>query len=411
LKKAKSIKRGFQPRAEFIKDKDGNLIGDREGIVNRWAEYFSELLNESSQEGVEEIDPVEGEDETPQLPPTIKEVQDAIKSMKNNKAPGEDGIVAEFWKAGGAALEERMHQLITEIWIKEEMPANWSVAIICPLHKKNDILDCANYRGISLLDVAYKIFAKVLNTRLHPIAESLLGEYQCGFRKGRSTIDQIFALRQILEKCYEYNVNVHQLYIDFRKAYDTVRRGKVIEALKSFGITPKLVRLVRMTLVDTTSMVKVDGQLSPPFRVKVGVRQGGVLSATLFNLALESAMRQIPGNPGGTVFNRLLQSLAYADDIAMIARTTSALEEGYTALETAIDSMGLQVSVEKTKYMLSTRSTGNVQQPNSITLNGKQFERCSVFKYMGTTAVDSCALNQEIKARISAGNRCYFVYL
>jgi len=80
------------------------------------------------------------------------------------------------------------------------MPTEWNVIIICPIHKKGDTMECSNYRGVSLLNRAYKIFSNILSARISPFAENIIGNYQCGFRKNRSTTNQIFMLRQILEK-------------------------------------------------------------------------------------------------------------------------------------------------------------------------------------------------------------------
>ena len=81
------------------------------------------------------------------------------------------------------------------IWEKEQLPNQWNERIICPLYKKDDRLDCKNYRPISLLNVAYKIFAIILNQRLADFSEAILGDYQSGFKPNRSTIDNIFMVR------------------------------------------------------------------------------------------------------------------------------------------------------------------------------------------------------------------------
>jgi len=98
------------------------------------------------------------------------------------------------------------------------------MTIICPIHKKSDKTDCQNYRGISLLSVIYKVFAKILAKRLSPYTEHIIGGYQCGLRRDRSTMDKIFALKSILGKCYDYNITLHQLFIDFKQAYDSINR-------------------------------------------------------------------------------------------------------------------------------------------------------------------------------------------
>ena len=125
-------------------------------------------------------------------------------------------------------------------------------SIIVPIYKKGDKTDCNNYGGISLLPTTYKVLSNILLTRLIPYAEEVIGDHQCGFRRNRSTADHIFCIRQILEKKkWEYNEAVHQLFIDFKKAYDSVRREVLYIILIEFGIPKKLVRLAKMCLTET----------------------------------------------------------------------------------------------------------------------------------------------------------------
>ena len=86
------------------------------------------------------------------------------------------------------------------IWKKEKLPEEWKESIIVPIHKKGDKTDCNNYRGISLSPNTYKILSKILLSRLIPYAKEIIGDYQCSFRRKRSTTDHIFCIRQILEK-------------------------------------------------------------------------------------------------------------------------------------------------------------------------------------------------------------------
>lgn len=89
------------------------------------------------------------------------------------------------------------------VWVKEEMLQHWNKTIICLLHKNGDCLGCSNYRDISLITSAYKVLSNILLSSLLPYSEKEIGKYECGFRKGRSTVDQIFTLRMILEKGLE----------------------------------------------------------------------------------------------------------------------------------------------------------------------------------------------------------------
>jgi hypothetical protein len=170
----------------------------------------------------------------------------AIEMLKRYKSPGIDQIPAEL-------IRSEISKLINSIWIKEELPEQWKESIIVPICKKGDKTDCSNYKGISLLSATYKILCNVLLSRLTPYAEEIIGDHQCGFRRNRLTTDHIFCICQILEKKWEYNEAVHQLFIDFKKAYDLVRREALYNILIEFGIPMKLVRLVKMCLNETYS--------------------------------------------------------------------------------------------------------------------------------------------------------------
>jgi hypothetical protein len=122
----------------------------------------------------------------------------------------------------------------------------------------------------------YKILSNILRSRLTPYAEEIIGDQQCGFRRNRSTTDHIFSIRQIREKKWEYNGAVHQLFVDFKKAYDSVRREVLYNILIEFefGIPLKLVRLIKMCLNETYSRVRVGRHLSDRFLIKNGLEQG-----------------------------------------------------------------------------------------------------------------------------------------
>jgi hypothetical protein len=142
-------------------------------------------------------------------------------------------------------LRSEIHKLIKMIWNKEELPHQWKKSIVVPSHKKGDKTDCSNYRGISLLSTWYKIWSNILLARLTPHADEIIGDHQCWFRRNRSTTDQIFYIRQILEKKWEFHGTVHQLFIDFKKAYDSVRREVLYNILIEFGIPRKLVGQIK----------------------------------------------------------------------------------------------------------------------------------------------------------------------
>ena len=168
-------------------------------------------VNEHKQQGKEQVDQnIEASAQEQCIEETnTQEVRDVIKELRNNKAPGGDNICAELVKYGGDKLIQLIYESIKDVRRQEVMPKEWTMTVICPIHKKGDKTDCQIYRWISILSVIYKVFAKILAKRLSHYTERIIVDYQCGFRRDRSTMDQIFALRSILEKCYEYNITLH----------------------------------------------------------------------------------------------------------------------------------------------------------------------------------------------------------
>ena len=179
--------------------------------------------------------------------------------------------------------------------------------------------------GISLLPTTYKILSNILLSRLIPYAKEIIGDHQCGFRRNRSTIDHVFCIRQILEK--NGNEEVHQLLIDFKKAYDSVRREVLYKILIEFGIPRKLVRLIKMSLTETYSRVRVGNNVSGRFPIRNGLKQGDALSPMLFNFALEYAIRRVQVNQVGLKLNGTHQLRACADDVNVLGGSIHTLKE------------------------------------------------------------------------------------
>ncbi|CAK1591299.1 unnamed protein product [Parnassius mnemosyne] len=400
----------FKPRTTACRSKNGQLLNDKDEIVQRWAEYFRELLNSSVQTRPLSV-PVpqallKNQQTDESLYPTIEDTKRAIQSIKNNKSPGMDDIQGELIKYAGTGFEKEFHHLVLQIWNNEKMADDWNTSVICPLHKKGDILDCNNYRGISLLNTGYKVFANMLFNKLKPYVESSLGEYQCGFRPNRSTVDQIFSLRQILEKTFEYNVNTHHLFVDFKAAYDNVHRSFLYQAMMEIGIPTKLVRLTEMTLRNSQSVDRVQTNVSEPFRTNDGLRQGDALSCLLFNIALDKCIRDSKIETKGTIYHKSVQILGYADDLDVIGRSLPAMESAYLALEKSAAEAGLQVNMAKTKYLKASKDQQILLQ--GVNIGNNTFASVNDHVYLGSLVTDNNDVSSEISRRIMAANKCYF---
>ncbi|GFV23301.1 reverse transcriptase domain-containing protein [Trichonephila clavipes] len=181
-----------------------------------------------------------------------------------------------------------------KLWLKygrQKIPIEWEEGSVCPIFKKGDQLECRNYRGLTLLNTAYKIFSNFLFARLQHYTDKVIGNYQCGFIPQRSTIDQIHTLRHISEKTKEYNIKTFHLFVDFKAAYDSINRDKMIEAMTEFKIPKKLANLTKATLKNVLCRIKIQKYLSEPFTTERGLRQGDSLPCLLFNLVLEKCIR------------------------------------------------------------------------------------------------------------------------
>jgi len=189
---------------------------------------------------------------------------------------------------------------------------------------------------------------------LTPYAEEIIGDHQHGFQRNRSTTDHIFCIHQILEKKWEYNEAVCQLFIDFKKAYGSVRREVIYNILIEFGIAMKLVRLVKMCLNETCSRVRIGKNLSDMFPLRNGLKQGDAVVPLLFSFALEYTIRRIQVIQDGLKLNGTHQLLVYAD-VNILEGSIHTKKENAEALVVASKEIGLEVNADKTKYMVMSR--------------------------------------------------------
>lgn len=184
------------------------------------------------------------------------------------------------------------------VWNKEALPWQWKESIIVPVSKMGDKTDCSNYWGISRLSTTYRILPNILLSMLTPYADKIIGGHQCEFCHKRSTTDHIFYICQILgKKKWEYNGEVHQLFIDFKMTYDSVSREDMYNILFEFGVPMKLVRLICVCLNEMYNRVQVGIFLAHFQLWMIWTRKCFV--ATAFQLCFTMCHYGCSSKPGG----------------------------------------------------------------------------------------------------------------
>ena len=179
---------------------------------------------------------------------TMDELEQCLKKVSTNKAAGLDEIPGEVWKIG--SLKEDLLDVCNKT-LNGDKPHSWSQIGIKPIPKKGNLTLAQNYRGIALSPVAAKIYNRMLLLRIRPHLDPLLRKNQNGFREGRSTVAQILTLRRIIEGIKAKRLPAICTFVDFKKAFDSVDRAKMVKILSSYGIPEKLVNAIAVMYENT----------------------------------------------------------------------------------------------------------------------------------------------------------------
>ena len=324
-----------------VKDVSGKIVIDEEQLMETWRAHYEKLANEEfpwNKDSLHTADPVCG----PCEKISMDEVRSAIKKMKNNKAAGPSGVVAEMLKAAGDAGIIWVTELCNRIVQEGKIPDDWCKSWMVNVYKgKGDALECGSYRGIKLLDHVLKVFERVMEVRVRRIVK--IDEMQFGFMAGRGTTDAIFIVRQLQEKYLACKKDLWMAFIDLEKAFDRVPREVVWWALRTLGVDEWMVCVIKAMYVDAVTAVRLNGKASRGFNVKVGVHQGSVLSPLLFIMVMEALSRTFRGG--------LPLELLYADDLVLLAETVELLKEKILRWKLGLEEKGLRVNMGKTKVM------------------------------------------------------------
>ncbi|BHF64391.1 hypothetical protein SprV_0200739400 [Sparganum proliferum] len=224
--------------------------------------------------------------------PSLQETIGAVQQFSSGKASGSDATPAEIYKHDAPQLMDHQTALFQEMWRQGQVPQDFEDATIVHLYKrKGNRQLCDNHRGISLLNIAGKIFACILLGRLNShLEQGFLSESQCGLRRHRRTTDIIFVASQLQEKCLEMRIHRYSTFVDLTKAHDTLNREGLGKIVQKFGCPERLTQMVRQLHDGMMARVAHNGVLSEAFAVTNGVKQGRVLAPTLFSLMFSAIL-------------------------------------------------------------------------------------------------------------------------
>ena len=377
--------------------------------------------------------------------PSDKEIKEACEKLKDN-APGDSGLLPQFWKAlaSDSSTFDFIRDIVHDFWNNELPPEAWLRGLLKILPKKGDLSLADNYRGIMLLEAAYKIVAILLLNRLQPIAESLDQEQQCGFRPGRGCSDAIFNVRTAVKKRREHSLETWILFLDLVKAFDRVPRELLWNLLHRFGVPPKILNLLRAVHKDVIVKFEVEG-VTHEVNCSIGVKQGDVLGPVLFTIFMVGVMttwRSISDQPQCIFYTKedsvmtgrksteagdafTLDDSEYADDTAALFVSREAIAKYSPLLVKHFARFGLEVhmgDIRKPKKKSKTECLFVAAPPSAYTDpatfdgadlsnidlgEGFYFPIVFLFCYLGSVFTSDGKDDEDVKARIDAAGGAF----
>uniref|UniRef100_A0A670JU36 Reverse transcriptase domain-containing protein n=1 Tax=Podarcis muralis TaxID=64176 RepID=A0A670JU36_PODMU len=316
---------------------------------------------------------------------TVDEVIEAINRMKNGKAPGPDGLPSKYYKILGELLAPVLRDVINNILQGGKIPGSWKEAYITLVPKsETEKTDIKNFRPISLLNNDYKIFADIMASRLKRLLMKHIHKDQAGFLPNRYQKDNVRHILNIIEYLdTRIDVPAALIFIDAEKAFDNVSWEFLLVCLEKAGIEGPYLKGIRAIYSEQQAMLIINNNLTKPFKIEKGTRQGCPLSPLLFIMVLEVIANRIrdAGNVKGIRIGRKEFKLkAYADDLVL------SLEEPVDSVCKLIELLeefgrlsGFRLNRKKTKILtknLANEDKNQLEQKTGIKIVNKA-------KYLG----------------------------
>ena len=381
-------------QVKCIKDGAGQLLVKDEEIKHRWREYFDKLFNGENESSTIELN--DSFDETSmRFVRRIQEseVKEALKRMKGGKAMGPDCIPIEVWKGLGDIAIVWLTKLFNLIFRANKMPEEWRRSILVPIFKnKGDVQSCTNYRGIKLMSHTMKLWERVIEHRLRRMTS--VTKNQFGFMPGRSTMEAIFLVRQLMERYREQKKDLHMVFIDLEKAYDKIPRNVMWWALEKHKVPAKYITLIKDMYNNVVTSVRTSDVDTDDFPIKIGLHQGSALSPYLFALVMDEVTRGIQGD--------IPWCMLFADDVVLVDDSRTGVNRKLELWRQTLESKGFRLSRTKTEYMMCSFSTTSCEE-EEVSLDGQVVPRKDTFRYLGSMLQEDGGIDEDVNHRIKAG--------
>lgn len=390
---------------------NGNVSRDINVVLDKWKSDFATLLNpttvvrETVERSSDPIDEVSNEILNREI--SFEEVVCSMRAMKSNKAYGVDELPAEVLKNENIVC--LLIVLFNKCFVTGITPTIWKQGIIQPIPKSStsDTKDPLSYRGITLTPVLYKMYCTILNKRLvsWDSQNNIISDNQNGFRKGRSTIDQISTLTNIIETRKYHKQSTFAAFIDFKKAYDCIDRNLLFAKLCHIGISGNMMSALVSIYKDVKCCIRLNGFKTDWLNVDCGLKQGCSLSPILFNFYVNDLITQISDlGLGIDIDGEKVAVLLYADDLVILSETEYDLQAILDTLHVWCSANCLFVNPEKSK-IIHFRPSSRSQTDNVFRIGDKVIETNAYYTYLGLMLTEHLDYNIMAKNVALSANR------
>ena len=376
---------------------DGVTHVDPNEVVQKFADYYANVSSYSNypleqhlhfDDLLHSCDISLDSSEDYNKPFTSQELSAAI-NQSGNTSVGPDGIHYEFFRQLSSTSMEILLDCFNEAWMKGTFPDEWLHSFIVPILKPGKSrTDPASYRPIYLTSCACKLFERLVNQRLRYFLDtsSKLDNFQSGFRKGRTSADNLIRITTAVQRGFQEKQHTVAVFLDLASAYDRVHPSALLYLVHKIGIRGNLAVFIRNFLRPRTFQVRVRTFLSSPTTKKFGIPQGSVISPTLFLIMINDIASNI-----NTLFRHTHHSI-FADDVALwcvhksIDRAAQILQESLYKVSEWCDLWGLKISVDKSVSVVFTkRNTSMPRLSTPLYLKGETIPELSFHTFLGIT--------------------------